>query len=400
MTVRSSFLFVHRWLGFISGLVVFIVSVTGCIFCFQDEIQDALYNWRHVEVKQQAYLPPSIIKQKGLAQHPGATASYTYYYGKDRPAMLYTSLPNKELHLIYLNPYTGKVLHTQNAATDFFTVIKDIHLYLLLPANIGGMVVGISVIIFVILLITGMILWWPKRKSDRKRSFTIKWNGKWRRLNFDLHNVLGFYACSIALILAITGLAIAFQWVNKGMYFTANGGKDYPSEKVIPVSDSTQKFLHQLQPAIDKAFTATQRMAPAASMYLISENTTASGSIGVTAYPKSLRFDHNSYYYFDQYTGKLLKSLPYAKKSAGLKLIEMNYDIHVGQIFGLTGKIIAFLVSLICTSLPVTGIIIWLGKRKKPKTQKIKHVVQRREKAPGAKPKFIPRAVVLNRGVD
>ncbi|GAB2702394.1 PepSY-associated TM helix domain-containing protein [Mucilaginibacter koreensis] len=400
MTVRSSFLFVHRWLGFVSGLVVFIVSVTGCIFCFQDEIQDAMYEWRHVQPQQQAYLPPSIIKQKGLAQYPGATASYTYYYGKDRPAMLYASMPNKELNLIYLNPYTGQVLHTQNTATDFFTIIKYIHLYLLLPANVGSMVVGVSVVIFVILLITGMILWWPKRKSDRKRSFTIKWKGKWRRVNYDLHNVLGFYACGIALVLAITGLAIAFQWVNKGMYLAANGGKDYPAERVIPTSDSTQKAIKQLQPAINEAFSAAQRMAPYAQMYLFSENTAANGSIGVTAYPNSLRFDHNSYYYFDQYSGKLLSAVPYAKKSAGQKLIEMNYDIHVGQIFGITGKIIAFLVSFICASLPLTGIIIWLGKRKKPKTQKVKHVVQRREKAMEGKPKFMPRTAVLNKGAN
>jgi len=60
---------------------------------------------------------------------------------------------------------------------------------------------------------------------------------------------------------------------------------------------------------------------------------------------------------------------------------EMNYDIHVGQILGLTGKIIAFFVSLICASLPVTGFIVWLGKRKKPKNKKIKEVAHRKTHA-------------------
>jgi len=50
-----------------------------------------------------------------------------------------------------------------------------------------------------------------------------------------------------------------------------------------------------------------------------------------------------------------------------MKVNDMNYDIHVGQILGLSGKIIAFLASLICASLPITGFIVWLGKRKKPK---------------------------------
>ena len=57
---------------------------------------------------------------------------------------------------------------------------------------------------------------------------------------------------------------------------------------------------------------------------------------------------------------------------------DMNYDLHVGQIGGLTTKIIAFLASLICASLPITGFIIWLGKRKKSKSKKVKEVVHRR----------------------
>jgi uncharacterized iron-regulated membrane protein len=61
-----------------------------------------------------------------------------------------------------------------------------------------------------------------------------------------------------------------------------------------------------------------------------------------------------------------------------MKMNEMNYDIHVGQILGLPGKIIAFLVSLICASLPITGFIVWLGKRKKSKSKKVKTVVHRR----------------------
>ena len=45
----------------------------------------------------------------------------------------------------------------------------------------------------------------------------------------------------------------------------------------------------------------------------------------------------------------------------------MNYDIHIGAIGGLAGKIIAFLASLICASLPVTGTLLWYGKKFKKK---------------------------------
>lgn len=55
-----------------------------------------------------------------------------------------------------------------------------------------------------------------------------------------------------------------------------------------------------------------------------------------------------------------------------MKLNDLNYDIHVGQALGLTGKVMAFLASLVCASLPVTALVIWLGKRRKGSGSKVK----------------------------
>ncbi|SDP88908.1 Uncharacterized iron-regulated membrane protein [Mucilaginibacter sp. OK268] len=378
MTFKKIILFCHRWLGFISGLVVFIVSVTGCLFCFQDEIQDAFYSYRKVEVQHKPYLDPSVLKAEALKDHKGATATYMYYYGVDRPAGVLVNMPKNEMLYVYLNPYTGKVTHIENPAKNFFIVVEFIHLYLLLPPKIGSLVVGISVIIFMVIMITGLILWWPKRKSDRKRSFNIKWNGRWRRVNYDLHNVLGFYATSIALILSITGLSMVFESVREGIYTTANLGRSYPSEKEVLKSDSLLKNKVKGKPVIDQVFTIAQARAPRAEMLSISEDASAAGTIGINAYAQTLHYYKSDEFIFEKYTGKLLKQTPHDKKSPGMKMNDMNYDLHVGQIGGLTTKIIAFLTSLICASLPITGFIIWLGKRKKSKSKKVKEVVHRR----------------------
>lgn len=375
---KKTILFIHRWLGFISGLVVFIVSITGCIFCFQDEIQDAVYGYRKVEVQNKPYIAPSILKAQALKDYKSATASYIYYYGVDRPAGVLVSDPKKGLQYVYMNPYTGKITHTESTTTNFFIIVEYIHLYLLLPADIGGMVVGISVIVFVILMITGIVLWWPKRKTDRKRSLTIKWNGRWRRVNYDLHNVLGFYATSVAIILAITGLSIAFDWMREGIYATANLGKAHPEEKVVFKSDSLLNGKTDTTQVINKTFLAAKAASPKAEMFLIYDDAAKAGAIGITAYAQALHYYESDSYTFDKYTGKLLNRTTHNQKSAGMKMNEMNYDIHVGQIIGLPGKIIAFLASLICASLPITGFIVWLGKRKKSKSKKVKTVVHRR----------------------
>jgi len=367
---KKVLLFCHRWLGFTSGLVVFIVSVTGCIYCFQDEILDAFYEYRFVEPQSSGYLKPSQLVSVVKKEYPKASADFIIYFGENRPAGVFASLGKEGFQYIFLDPYTGKVTYREKPQTNFFVIVQYIHMYLLLPPNIGKVVVGVFVLIFVVIMITGIILWWPKRKSDRKRSFTIKWGGRWRRVNYDLHNVLGFYASSVAIILAITGLAMSFEWVLKGMYFMANGGKDYPSEKFEPKSDSLHTQVAVKQPVIDQAFSWAQQYSPKAEMFLIHNDPAVAGAIGVAAYAKSLHYYNRDGYEFDKYSGKLLQSLPQNKKSAGLKLNEMNYDIHVGLIWGLPGKIIAFLASLICASLPVTGFIIWWGKRKKKQKPK------------------------------
>jgi len=374
---KKTILFLHRWLGFITGLVVLIVSVTGCLFCFQDEIQDALCDYRKVEIQNKPFVAPSILKSTALKQHPGAAINYIYYFGKDRPAEALVSHPKEGFRYVFMNPSTGAITHTEDPSKNFFVIVEFIHLYLLLPPKIGQPLVGISVIIFVAIMITGIILWWPKRKSDRKRSFTIKWNGRWRRVNYDLHNVLGFYATGITIILAITGLSIAFDWVTEHIYKTANLGGNYSAEKSMAKSDSLQKVVAG-QPAPDQALIIAQQRSPKAQMFLIYMNDAKSGTVEVTAYATALHFYKSDIYSFDKYSGKLLKTLTHARKSPGMKLNSMNYDIHVGQILGLTGKIAAFLASLICASLPVTGLIIWLGKRKKTKKSKPRQVVHRR----------------------
>lgn len=365
--LKKTILFIHRWLGFISGLVVFIVSITGCLFAFQDEVQDAFCSYRHVEVQNKSYVPPSQLRAQALGRYPKGTSNFMNYYGKNRPAVVGVTDPKEGFRYVYYNPYTGKLLYDEQYMHNFFIVVEFIHLYLLLPPKIGGLVVGISVIVFVALMITGIVLWWPKRKSDRKRSFSIKWNGRWRRVNYDLHNVLGFYSVSIALILALSGLAIAFDWMREGVYTAANLGKTYAYEKQEVKSDLLQAGFKPRMPVIDQALMVARARSPQAQMFSIFAGDEKKDPVWVTAYYTPLHYYRSDEYTFDKYTGKLLKVMLHQKKSPGMKMNDANYDIHVGQILGLPGKIIAFFASLICASLPITGLIVWLGKRKKKK---------------------------------
>lgn len=366
---KSAILFIHRWLGFISGLMVFIISVSGCIYCFQDEIQDQTLPYRKVEVQQKPFLLPSAFQRLALREFPEGKITSLSYMGPDRSLMLKMTV-NKKVMALYFNPYTGKLIKLKAFKDSFFASVKDVHLYLFLPKEIGKVVNYLSVLTFVIIMITGLVLWWPKRKSDRRRSFTIKWGAKWKRVNYDLHNVLGFYITAIAIVVAITGLSFTLPWLSKGIYNMANMGQRFPAEQQTFHSDTTAVPAQQPL-AIDRAYQTARIKSPRAGYVLLFYGADKTSPLSVTAYPRALHFSFQDTYAFDQYSGKLLNFLPHRDKSAGMKLKNMNYDIHTGQIAGLLGKMIAFLSSLICATLPVTGLILYLGKKKKGKKKPI-----------------------------
>lgn len=210
-------------------------------------------------------------------------------------------------------------------------------------------------------------MWWPKKwnKKSVDNSFKIRWKAKFKRLNYDLHNVLGFYTFIIALIIALTGLTWAFEWFNKAVYATATLSTAPIS---YPAYSSDTTAVASIASPMDYALQQARKIYPDAKRYTTSPVTgNKAAAISVSAYGHEGTYYDANTLYFDQGTGKRLGAELYQRQNLGHKLVAMNYDIHVGAIGGLMGKIIAFLVSLVCASLPITGFYIWWGKKRKQK---------------------------------
>ncbi len=349
----------HLWLGLGSGLIVFIVAVTGCIFVFHDEIKDITRDYRKVTPEASAYVAPSNLQNKTKSLFPEAQPGMVVYQGSDRSAFVYT-LIDEVPHHIYFNPYSAEFLQKENLENDFFLIVEDLHMHLWLPPEIGKQVVGISTLIFVFMLVSGIILWWPKKRKNLKKRLKIKWNAKWRRVNYDWHSVTGLYISLIALFVAITGLSFSYEWMNHGLYDLANLWQEKPEDQLnIQIENANYS-----ESAMDIALAETLKLKPGDEMFFVWEQ---GGSAPITtgSYPDALDYDHQSNFYFHPETGALLKDHDYSSKSAGMKLQEMTYGLHTGQYFGITGKIIAFFASLFVAALPVTGFMIWFGRRNK-----------------------------------
>ncbi len=357
----------HLWLGFTSGLLVFIIALTGCIYAFQEEISNLTQPYRFVAAQPKPFLPPSRIKTIAEKELPGKTVHAIQYQGAQRAAKaIFYSNTDDYYYFVYVDPYTGRVLKVKNENRDFFRFIINGHFYLWLPPAVGQPIVAWATLVFFIMIITGLILWWPKSKSARKQRFTIKSNTRWRRKNYDLHNVLGFYAFCIAVIFAVTGLVWGFEWFRDSYYALSTGGKKFPEYKE-PVS--VKKQMQDSLPGIDRVWLLMKKEYPAYAGIEVHVPEDSVTCIAANANPDPDTYWQTDYRYFDQYSLKELSVNHlwgrFGNNSGGDKLMKMNYDLHVGSILGLPGKILAFSASLIIASLPITGFLIWWGRRNK-----------------------------------
>lgn len=378
MTAKKIIGRLHLWLGMASGLLVFIIAVTGCIYAFQEEIQDLTQPYRFVEEQAAPFLPPSELQEKAEQALPGKLVHAVLYDEPGRAAqVIFFNYEPYYHYLVYMNPYTGELLQTHDVEHSFFGQVLRGHFYLWLPDEIGQPVAATATLIFVVMLISGLVLWWPKNKQGRKQRFSIKWDARWRRKNYDLHNVLGFYVSAIALILALTGLVWGFEWFANAYYGLVSGGKEYAQYEEPPSDMAQQGSLHEM-PVLDQLWYKVQAEHPNAAIVEVHPPVSPETSILVTVNEEAGTYWQIDYRYFDQYS---LEELSvdhmwnrFHEATAADKLLRMNYDIHTGAIFGLPGKILAFLASLLCASLPVTGFMVWWGRRKKEKRGKSKAV--------------------------
>lgn len=370
----------HLWLGLSSGLIVLFLGITGCILAFEHEIRAFSQPFWFSAASIKPLQPASVLKSNAEKFLDGKQANSVEYNETGRSALV-SYYDADTYKLVFMNPHTAEVIRVKDMNSDFFRVVLNGHFYLWLPPAIGQPIVASATLIFLIMLITGIILWWPKNKAARKQRFSVKWNAKWKRTNYDLHNVLGFYMTWVVIFITITGLVWGFQWFAKSVYWVSSAGKPMP-DYYSPASDTllAARSKGNITDAVWNQM--IQKKKPDESISLAFANSPA-GPISATINHRPGTYYNTDIYFFDQYSGKELAGKgtyagTYQQASVADKIKRMNYDIHVGAVLGLPGKIMAFFASLIAACLPVTGFYIWWGRKKKKSPGPVKkNVVER-----------------------
>jgi len=362
---------IHLWPSLISAVILIIICLTGTIIVYSDEIidfanKDALYV---PEVKKEK-LPVTELMQKFKAAFPHRSSPgyMVMYRNPERSVKLNSYDKEKGLRFVYMDPYTGEVLK-DDGTVNFFFVTAHLHSSLLLHKT-GEWIIDIASIIFLIELITGLVLWWPRKwtKTTREQSFKIKWKARFKRLNYDLHNVVGFYSVAIVLVLTVTGLIIAFKPLASFTISSFGGDPSEKWEETLPEFKPDSK-PYELNLAVDRYF-AKHPWAEAAQVYS-SKMDSAGYFMFTLAKRVGLKSREGNYPVFiDRFSGA---EIDVPNPVFLHEKIENSYwTLHMGTWLGWFGKLITFTGGLISTTLPITGFYIWWGRRKKKK-KKNKH---------------------------
>ena len=352
---------IHLYLGLSSGLVIMVSCFTGAVLVFEEELQHAFHQERYEVLPVGRQLPLTILVANFKKQEPKAVVTRVQVFTNPRKSVIINYNGGKK-NQAFMNPYTGAIIELYKYQDTFFYTIFALHRWLL-GGDVGKMIVGIATLFFVFILITGIILWWPKTRRIVLQRLKIKTDAGSKRFTHDLHIILGFYSAIFLFVFAFTGLAWSFEWFNKGIYKVTNspvkGPKPPPST-----------FVEQQESiSLDAAYAAANTYMPMVVFHSI--NLPKDSIEPVTISSLSLKAPHTSAtdaIYLDQYSGKKIGQLYFNERSTGAQVRATFKPVHTGSIWGLPSKLIALIVCILGTSFPVTGTIIWINRTRKKKS--------------------------------
>lgn len=352
--LRTLALKVHLYLGLTAGLVIMVLCLSAASLVFEQEITRVLHPERFAVYGTGPSVPLRAILDSARAAAPTATIGGLLVTNDSTRPWEVNGGPAGR---ILIDPYTGHVIALAPFRLPFFQKAMELHRWLLAD-DLGEKITGAATVMFVVLLLAGMVLWWPRTKGALKariNPFAIfgKHGGGRRKLH-DLHVALGIWCWPLLLFMALTGLPEAYDWGTKALYFfTAS-----PHAAPPPSSggDSTMATI-----PLDSLMRLGWATFPGARIWSARVSGRGNGAFAVAAIPSDQPSERKSdVAYFDRHTGALLRVDHWADLPIGARVRRMIEPVHIGAGLGLFSKVLFFFATLFGASFPVTG---WLMYR-------------------------------------
>jgi uncharacterized iron-regulated membrane protein len=346
---------IHLYGGLVLGGLLIVISVTGSALVFEDTISGWLRpDLHHVAPSGERASMDAVVAAVREA-HPDATPWIANLPTAPTDPVVVRLGP--EAPSVYVDPYRATVLGERRPDEGLVNAIVGLHVELL-AGRTGGIIVGVSGLLLVLLTATGLVLWWPRRLERIWQALCISWRRGSIRFNYDLHRAGGFYTTLFLLLTALTGSAFIFYPTTQQVLATVTATEPWPpptptvkDERAVDRPDAAS-----YQAAID---TATELLSGAEPTFLyVPQESDAPVGVRLRT-PPEWHPNGRSFVYTHSSDASVLRVDDAREAPLGSQILQTFYPLHIGAVGGLIVKWLYVILGLAPAVLSVTGTVIW-----------------------------------------
>jgi uncharacterized iron-regulated membrane protein len=367
--IRRVLGFVHLWMGIILTLPFVVLGITGSLLVYGHDIEHLFADAPKLEsgpmgtpgaiiaaALAKAPQPGMSVRALRLPDEPGEPAIVRLGAGRPQPGQS----PFAGTRAIPVDPVSLQVLENVAASPQWLRMAHDIHGRFLVEGRLGREIVGWAGVAMFAMGLSGLVIWWPKAGLWR-RALTVGKGAKGLRLHRELHGAVGIWSLLIFLLVTFSGIYIAFpQTLGDGIraIFPGRDPQAANQIKVTPVPGAQPLTIDQTMAQVGQALPGTRLRSvfmPVRPDQPMRLNLDRPG--GAEGAPMIVVF-------FDPWKGQILETLDPRDFALGETLTGWQRAIHYGLGLGPLYKFLVFLSGLIIPLFSITGVAMWLLKRR------------------------------------
>lgn len=372
--MRKVFHKIHLWLSIPFGLIISIICFSGAALVFEDEVMELLHHDLYFVKRVEAVpLPIGQLAAKVAETLPDSISVAGVNVSSDPERAYQVSLSKPKRASVYIDQYTGEIKGKYERAS-FFTTMFRLHRWLLDSMKPdsgifwGRIIVGISTLVFIFVLISGIVVWIPRTAKALRNRLKISVTKGWRRFWYDLHLAGGMYALLLLLAMSLTGLTWSFSWYRTGFY------KVFGAEMQQNSSQSqSRSHSHSHSTASQSVNKGKRQHSSFTSWQNVYEQLKAENpdykQINISNGSANVSFNRfgnqraSDRYSFNPRNGEITETTFYKDLDNSGKIRGWILSVHIGNWGGMCTRILSFLVALLGATLPLTGYYLWIKKK-------------------------------------
>ena len=371
---------IWRWHFYASLFVmplVLVLATTGAIYLFKPQL-DRWEERGFSNLSTHGSVSPNAQLAAVMDANPGAQFhSYRLPVRDGDAAMIHIGLADgRSMRDVYASPQ-GDVLGSIDPDSRISATVARIHGSLLI-GKMGDWIVELAACWAIVMILTGMYMWWPRGQGLRGVVWPRLAMGK-RIFLRDLHAVTGFWVSGLALVLLITGLPWASVWgdafrLARAELGLVQGAQDWKTGGHAPHAEHDHDAMMKMQaagiPLIGLSDVVAKAKLEKLPHPVFVKPPGAPGRFGPptpmawTITSEAQNRPLNRSISFDVATGKEMSRTGFADKHVIDRAVNYGIAWHEGQLFGWINQLVGVLTALGLITLVISGFMMW--RRRKP----------------------------------